>query len=97
MIARILAADAPNGNWIPGDPNEFYWGTAAFGIIVAVFIWKGLPAVRSVMQGRTARIEDELAAAAAQKRDAEAELAQLTGQLGDADAESAKIRETCRV
>ena len=26
----IFAAEGPNGNWIPGDINEFYWGSAAF-------------------------------------------------------------------
>ena len=32
----IFAAEGPNGNWIPGDPNELYWGSAAFLIIAAV-------------------------------------------------------------
>jgi len=87
----ILAAEGPNGNFIPGDINEFYWGSAAFGIIFVVFLWKGVPAISKLMKARTARIEDEIAAAAAQKAAAEDELATLSGQLGDADAEAAKI------
>lgn len=87
----ILAAEGPNGNFIPGDINEFYWGSAAFGIILAIFVWKGVPAISNMMKGRTARIEEEIAAAAAQKAAAEDELATLSGQLGDAGAEAAKI------
>jgi len=87
----ILASEAPNGNFIPGDPNELYWGSVAFGIIFVIFLWKGVPAISSMMKGRTARIEEEIAAAAGQKAEAERELATLSGQLGDADAEAAKI------
>jgi F-type H+-transporting ATPase subunit b len=87
----IIAAEGPNGNFIPSDINELYWGSLAFGIIFAIFVWKGVPAISKVMKGRTARIEEEIAAAAAQKAEAESELATLSGQLGDADAEAAKI------
>lgn len=90
-LTSLLAAEGPNGNWIPGDLNEFWWGLASFGIIFLIFVWKGVPAIRTMMQGRTTRIEDELSAAKAAKADAEAELATLSGQLGDADAEAAKI------
>ncbi|MFT5200740.1 MAG: F-type H+-transporting ATPase subunit b [Candidatus Aldehydirespiratoraceae bacterium] len=87
----ILASEAPNGNFIPGDVNELYWGSISFGIIFVVFLMKGVPRIKVAMQARTARIEAELAAAAVQKADAQAELATLSGQLGDADAEAAKI------
>lgn len=90
-LTAILAAEGPNGNFIPSDINELYWGSVAFGIILVIFLWKGVPAIKAAMQARTARIEDELAAAKAAKADAEAELATLSGQLGDADAEAAKI------
>ncbi|MEZ5245284.1 MAG: hypothetical protein R2707_09325 [Acidimicrobiales bacterium] len=87
----ILAAEGPNGNFIPGDINEFYWGSAAFGIIFLIFLWKGVPAISKLMKGRTVRIEEEIAAAAAEKAAAEDQLATLSGQLGNADAEAAKI------
>lgn len=95
-MINIFAADAPNGNFIPGDPNELYWGAAAFGIILALFLWKGVPAISKLMKARTAAIEADLAAAAAEKAEAEAELASLAGQLGDADAEAAKIVAAAR-
>ena len=87
----IFAAEGPNGNWIPGDPNEFYWGTAAFLIIVAVFVVKGLPAIKAAMAANTAKVEGELAAAEQAKADAEAELDELTSSLGDAGAEAEAI------
>jgi len=87
----IFAAEGPNGNFIPGDINEFYWGSASFTIILVVFIWKGVPAISKLMKARSARIEEELAAAAADKSAAEAELATLSGQLSDGGAEAAKI------
>jgi F-type H+-transporting ATPase subunit b len=87
----ILAAEGPNGNFIPSDINELYWGSLAFGIIFLVFLFKGVPAISKLMKARTARIEQELADAAAQKAAAESELATLSGQLGDADTEAAKI------
>jgi hypothetical protein len=31
-----------------GDKNELYWGSAAFLILVALFVWKGVPAVKLV-------------------------------------------------
>ena len=87
----ILAAEGPNGNFIPGDINEFYWGSLAFGIIFLIFLWKGVPAISRLMKARTVRIEEELAAAAAQRTAAEDQLATLSGQLGDADTEAAAI------
>ncbi|MDW3219297.1 MAG: hypothetical protein R8F63_11860 [Acidimicrobiales bacterium] len=90
-LTAILAAEGPNGDFIPSDFNEFLWGSLAFGIIVIAFVWKGVPAIKQAMQARTARIEAELAAAKAAKAEAEAELTTLSGQLGDADAEAAKI------
>ena len=95
-MLNILAAEGPNGRWIPSDVNEFYWGAAAFTVIVVLFIWKGLPAVRQMFADQTASVEAELAAAAAAKADAEAELASLQASLGDADAEAAAILEDAR-
>ena len=87
----IFAAEGPNGNWIPGDINEFYWGSVAFLLIVAVFIWKGLPGVKAAMKAQTAKVESELAAAEQAKAEAESELASLQSSLGDAGAEAEAI------
>ena len=66
-MLNILAAEGPSGRWLPSDVNEFYWGAAAFTVIVVLFIWKGLPAVRQMFADQTASVERELAAAAAAK------------------------------
>ena len=95
-MTAILAAEGPNGYFIPGDINEFYWGLASFTIIFLIFLWKGVPAISKMMKGRSVRVEEELAAAAAQKAEAEEELFALAGQLGDADAEAAKILADAR-
>ena len=78
----IFAAEGPNGNWIPGDPNELYWGSAAFLIIAVVFVMKGVPAIKAAMKATSAKVEGELA---------EAELEALTSSLGDAGAEAEAI------
>ncbi len=98
MLASILASteEGPNGYFIPHDINEFIWGTVAFGLIVLVFIWKGLPALKAAMKGHSAKIEAELADAEAQKAEAEAELATLTSSLGDTGAEADQILSDAR-
>lgn len=87
----IFAAEGPNGNWIPGDINELYWGSAAFAIIFVVFLMKGVPAIKAAMQSQTAKVEAELADAEQAKAEAEAELQSLTSSLGDAGAEAEAI------
>ena len=87
----IFAAEGPNGNWIPGDINELYWGSVAFGIIFAIFLWKGVPAIKAAMAAQTEKVESELAAAEQAKAEAEAELQALTSSLGDAGAEAEAI------
>lgn len=95
-MLNLLAAEGPNGSWIPSDVNEFYWGAAAFSVIFILFLVKGLPAIKTMMQGQTAAVETQLADAAQAKADAEAELASLQASLGDADAEAAAIIEDAR-
>jgi F-type H+-transporting ATPase subunit b len=95
-MLQILAADAPNGNFIPGDPNEFWWGLAAFSIVFGVFLWKGVPLISRLMKERTASIEQELADARHEREEAQAETAQLTAQLGDAAGEGEQIIAAAR-
>jgi F-type H+-transporting ATPase subunit b len=80
-----------NGYFLPGDMNEFLWGTAAFAVLLVIFVWKGLPRILAAMKGRTERIETEIAEAEALKSAAEAELAEVRAGLGNASEEAAKI------
>ena len=88
--AHAEEAHHANGFWY-GDKNELIWGSLAFLIVLAVFLWKGLPAVRKAYAKRTQRIADEIAAAEAKKADADRSLASLKGELGRADDAAKRI------
>ena len=90
-MLTLLAAEGPNGSWIPSDVNEFIWGSIAFSIVMLLFFWKGVPAIKKAMDNNAAKIAGDLDAAKAAKAEAEAELAALKSNLGDADAEAKAI------
>ncbi len=81
-----------NGYFLPGDINEFYWGTAAFLVLVALFVWKGWKPLRNAMSGRTERIANELDEAAAAKEAALEHLDEVRSGLTNVDEEGARIR-----
>ncbi|MEE9415568.1 MAG: ATP synthase F0 subunit B [Acidimicrobiales bacterium] len=87
----ILASEAPNGNWLPGDVNEFIWASLAFLVVLAIGLWKGLGPIKAALAGRTERIRDELAAADNAKAEADARRTEQLAKLGDADAEARQI------
>jgi F-type H+-transporting ATPase subunit b len=91
----VLAAEGTthkaNGNVLPSDLNEVYWGTIAFFIVLGLLLWKGLPAAKNMARARTERIEKELADAAAEREAAESALGDLQQRIADADAECARI------
>ena len=78
-------------NFFYGDINEVIWGSVAFAIIFVVFLWKGVPAIKKVMQKQQEAIAAKIAAAEATKAQEEAELARLKESLGNADQEAARI------
>jgi F-type H+-transporting ATPase subunit b len=92
LFAAEEGAAGGNGYLIPHVIDEFIWGTVAFSIVLALFLWKGLPAIRAAMAANTARIEGELASAEQARSDAEAELQALTSSLGDAGAEAEAVK-----
>jgi F-type H+-transporting ATPase subunit b len=88
----VLGAEEHHkNNFFYGDINEVIWGSVAFGIIFALFLWKGLPAVKKAMKKQQDTIAAKIAAAEAAKAQEEAELAQLRTSLGNADEEAARI------
>jgi len=90
-MISLLAAEGPNGWFLPADPKEFWWATAAFLVVFALMVWKLLPVIRKAMSDRSDRIRGELAAAEQERLDAEAELSSLRSRLADADAERERI------
>ncbi len=92
QFSLIIGADAPNGFFLPGDVKEFWWGTAAFLVLVGLIVWKGGDAIKASMAARTERIRTELAEAKAERDAAEAALNQSTDDLPDLGQEEARIR-----
>lgn len=92
----LLASEAPNGKWLPGDFNEVIWGTLAF-LIVAFLLWKfARKPVAEGLKGRSDRIAGELAEAEDARTSAEAERDRIKAALADSDAEAARIIEEAR-
>ena len=92
MLAFIFAAEGPNGVHIPSDVNEVWWASAAFFVFVGLVWWKAGPAIKSALSGRTERIRTELAAAEAERVEAEAALVAKAADVPDVGTEQARIR-----
>lgn len=90
-MLSILAAEGPNGRFIPSDVKEFWWSSAAFLIVLALILWKLLPVIKQGMSDRSDRIRGELVEAERSRVEAESKLSTLRTKLGDADAESERI------
>ncbi len=89
----LLAAEGPNGMFLPADVKEFYWSAAAFFIVLGLLIWKVLPLAKKGLADRSERIRAEIVEAERAKTEAESELSSLRSKLGDADAEAARIKK----
>jgi F-type H+-transporting ATPase subunit b len=92
-MLSIFAAEGPNGLQLASDINEVIWGSLAFFVLLALVVWKAGPAIKAAISGRTDRIRDELAAAEAERADAEAALSAKAADVPDVDVEQARIRE----
>lgn len=92
----LLAADKPNGLHIAGDPNEVYWGSAAFFVLMAVLYKVAWPAIVAGFKGRTEKIEADLNAAEIAKAEAEAELAARAAEMPDVSTEAERIVSDAR-
>lgn len=96
-MIHLIAAEGPNGRFLPADIKEFWWSAAAFAIVVSLLIWKLSPVIKKAMADRSNAIRDGLVEAERGRVDAEAELSSLRSKLGDAEAEAARILEEAEV
>ena len=88
---QVIAAEGPNGRFIPSDVYELVWGAAAF-FIVAFLIWTRLiPLLRKAIADSQAAAIDEANAADQAVADARQRVADLKVELGDPEAEAARI------
>lgn len=95
-MIHLIAAEGPNGRFLPSDIKEFWWSAAAFAVVFSLIIWKLLPIIKQAMTDRSNGIRDGLVEAERARVDAEAELSALRTKLGDADAEASRIVEGAR-
>jgi len=88
---QVIAAEGPNGKFIPSDPKEMYWAILAFSVIFFFFVRKGLPLIREALsKGQAAAVADATAAEAA-VAESRTKIAEASAQLGDANAASEQI------
>lgn len=78
------------------ETNEIIWGAFGFLVVFGLLAWKGYPAIKTTMNQRTEKIRGDLAAAEAQRTEADQVLAGYNAQLADARQESARILEEAR-
>ncbi len=90
-VLELIAAEGPNGRFIPSDPKEMWWAIAAFAVIFYFIATKGFPLInKALTEGQEAAVADATAAEAAIAA-SRAKIAEATAQLGDANAESEQI------
>lgn len=88
---QIIAADGPNGWFVPSDPKEMWWAIAAFSIIALLLVTKGLkPLMAALEKAQDAAVADATAAEAA-IAESQAKIAAATADLGDVNAETERI------
>lgn len=87
----LLAAEGPNGRFIPSDPKELYFGGAAFLIVLAFMVWKLGPVISSALSANGDKVRAELESADQAQAAADAEVAELAARLGNADADGARL------
>ncbi len=88
---QLLAAEGPNGRFLPGDVLEFWWGLLAFLVVFGLLAWKVFPLVKKALdQGQADAVADATAAEDA-TAEAQAKIAATRAELGDPAAESERI------
>ena len=75
---------------------DLVWGSLAFGIILALFIWKVLPRLNAVLDARAEAIEGGIKKAEEAQAEAKEALEKYTAQLAEARTEAGRIREEAR-
>lgn len=87
----ILASEAPNGRWWPGDVKEFWWGLIAFSIVFALIVTKLFPVISKALDDARAQASADAAYAEEATLRAQADATRLRAELGDPEAEGQQI------
>jgi F-type H+-transporting ATPase subunit b len=86
--------EAPNP--LLPELNEIIWGAIGFAVVFFFLSKFGYPAMKQAMNDRTEKIRGDIAAAEAQRSEADGLLAEYRAQLNDAKAEAGRIIEEAR-
>jgi F-type H+-transporting ATPase subunit b len=95
LSAFAAAGDGEQSVLLPAFP-DLLWGSIAFAIILALFIWKVLPGLNRLLDERRDAIEGGIERASRAEAAAEAKKGEYEQALADARAEAARIREQAR-
>ncbi len=95
-LLHTLAAEGPNGQFIPSDIKELWFGGAAFLIVLAFMVWKLSPVISKALGDHGEEVASQLAAAEQAQAEADAEVAALKAKLGDAAADGRQLVEQAR-
>lgn len=87
----ILAAEGPNGYFIPSDIYELLWGGLAFLIIFYLMVSKLFPFINRALEKGQKNATASAQAAEIAQAEAKAKLQAKAKELGDVDAECATI------
>jgi F-type H+-transporting ATPase subunit b len=93
-MLRAAAAEAHNP-LLPAWP-DLIWGTFCFLVILALFWWKVLPAVKKLLDERAEKIQGGIEKAERAQQEAAAALDKYNAQLAEARVEAGRIREAAR-
>ncbi len=95
-LTTLIASEAPNGKWLPGDFNEVIWGTLAFLIVAFLLVKFARKPVVDGLKKRSENIATTLGEASSAREAAEAERDRIKAALADSDTEAARIIEEAR-
>ncbi len=97
MSFIILAAEEANKIFLPGDVNEFYWGSAAFITVIIFLLWKVRPPIVKMIKTSREKTQTEIDEIQKSADQAEAELVELRSKMGDMSAERERMLSEARV
>jgi F-type H+-transporting ATPase subunit b len=95
-VVNLLAAEGPNGKWLPGDLNEVIWSSLAFFVLVFLLVKFARKPLVDGLRARIDGIESRLGEAEQARTGAEAERDRIKTALADSDAEAARLLEDAR-
>ncbi len=91
MAFLTFAAEGPNGQFIPSDVKELYFGAAAFAVVLFFLVTKLFPVISKALGAQGDKVKAELEAADAAQKAADAEVAALKAKLGNAQADAEQM------